>query len=426
MANKAGRAQTTSWMVPLFYAVPAVAAGLTIPRLEHQLFPHLISPVSIGSAIAVYSSIASGMIALTGIVFSLAFVMVQFSATAYSPRLVLWMARDRVMLNSLGVFVATFLYSVGALAGIDRNHSGAVPIVSVWLVIGLLFASVGMFVALIHRITVLQIHRMLIFTGDQGRNVIDSLYPPLGSASPLPDPAAEEELPVTLTVIHRGRPRAIQSIEVERLLKLARKSDSVIEAVSAVGDTVVDATQLLLVRNGARPVKAAALRRAIHLGDGRTFEQDPKYAIRLLVDIAIKALSPAVNDPTTAVQALDQIQDLLLRLGRSQLEVGRYVDAEGKLRVVIPFPRWEDFLRLAFDEIRSYGCSSVQVMRRMKAVISDLIAALPAQRHEALLNWQARLERTVARSFGDAQEQRDASIEDRQGLGIPRKQRTAA
>ncbi len=416
----------TPWIVPLAYALPAVAAGLTVPRLEGQLFPSLVSPMSVASASAIYSSIASGMIALTGIVFSLTFVMVQFSATAYSPRLVLWIARDPVMLNAMGLFAATFLYSVTALAGVDRNRSGAVPFISVWIVVGLLVGSVIMFAALLHRISVLQVNRMLIFTGNQGREVIATLYSPLTSAVVPPDSTPEEQLPVTLTVVYRGRPRAIQAMDMERLVQLARSSDSLIEAVSAVGDTVVDETPLLLVRNGARPVSEADLRKAIVLGNGRTFEQDPKYALRLLVDIAIKALSPAVNDPTTAVQALDQIQDLLLRLGRSQLEVGRYSDAEGKLRVIIRFPAWEDFLRLAFDEIRSYGCNSVQVMRRMKALISDLIGALPAHRHPGLRHWEKRLKVTIARSFGDAEEQRDASIEDRQGLGIPRKQRTAA
>jgi len=139
------------------------------------------------------------------------------------------------------------------------------------------------------------------------------------------------------------------------------------------------------------------LRRSITLGDERTFEYDPKYAFRLLVDIAIRALSPGINDPTTAVQALDQVQDLLLRLGRSQLEIGRFCDSEGNLRVIMHFPEWSDFLRLAFREILAYGQNSVQVPRRMKALIHDLIEVLPPQRHSALLHWDARLSSVIAR-----------------------------
>src|SRR6187401_854436 len=115
------------------------------------------------------------------------------------------------------------------------------------------------------------------------------------------------------------------------------------------------------------------LMRAVHLEAERTFQQDPKYPIRLLVDIAIKALSPAINDPTTAVQAIDQIEDLLRRLGRHDLDAGFARDPDGVLRVVVPMPTWEDYLTLAFDEIRQFGMTSTQVMRRLRAVERYLI-----------------------------------------------------
>jgi uncharacterized membrane protein len=159
------------------------------------------------------------------------------------------------------------------------------------------------------------------------------------------------------------------------------------------------------------------------MGPERTFDQDPRYAIRLLVDIAIRALSPAINDPTTAVQALDQIEDLLLRLGRSRLQVGPARDAAGTLRLVIPQPTWEDFVVLAFEEIRYSGATSVQIMRRMRALISDLTSALPKERHPALRHYRERLDSTIARSFEDAEEKLAASIEDPQDLGVPRRPR---
>src|SRR5262249_28286484 len=163
------------------------------------------------------------------------------------------------------------------------------------------------------------------------------------------------------------------------------------------------------------------LRPAITFGSERTFEQDPKYAIRLLVDIAIKALSPAVNDPTTAVQALDQIEDLLIRLGRRRLEIGAFRDSKNNLRLLMRFPAWEDFLRLAFDEIRFCGATSVQVMRRMKALMNQLISLLPEERRPALRNWQERLQSTIERTYSDRQDKLDASEEDSQGLGSARR-----
>src|SRR5678815_4989832 len=112
MATRQQRIKLTTWTIPLTYVIVTLAVGMAIPRVEHHLFPNLVSTISAGAAMAICSSVSSGMIALTGIVFSLAFVMVQFSATTYSPRLVLWVARDSVVSHSLGMFVSTFLYSL--------------------------------------------------------------------------------------------------------------------------------------------------------------------------------------------------------------------------------------------------------------------------------------------------------------------------
>jgi len=201
---------------------------------------------------------------------------------------------------------------------------------------------------------------------------------------------------------------------------LASSVDGVIEVASAVGDTVVVGSVLLYVHGAKENIDEQVLRAAFLMGEQRTFDQDPKYAIRLLVDIAIRALSPAINDPTTAVQALDQIEDLLRRIGRRRLEIGAIYDRQGKLRLFTPHPTWEDFTALAFDEIRVYGSQSVQVMRRMKALAGDLIGFLPQERHKALLRQQKRLNSTIARSFETAEDKREASVEDRQGLGVTR------
>src|SRR6516165_3748682 len=175
------------WFIPLAYALAALLFGFTVPRLVVTELPDWISTISVNAAIGIYSSVASGMIALTGIVFSLTFVMVQFSATAYSPRLVLWISRDPVISHAIGVFTATFLYALAALAWVDRGGSDRVPLVGVVVVGLLLIVSVMMFISLIQRLGMLQVNRMLIFTGDQGRKVIENLYPPIDTP-PSPDP----------------------------------------------------------------------------------------------------------------------------------------------------------------------------------------------------------------------------------------------
>jgi uncharacterized membrane protein len=140
------------------------------------------------------------------------------------------------------------------------------------------------------------------------------------------------------------------------------------------------------------------------------------------VDIAIRALSPSVNDPTTAVQALDQIEDLLGRPGRRQLDAGYTRDATGKIRVTFPVPTWEDYLALSFDEIRQFGATSVQVVRRLRSALvglGDMIAM--EDRRGVVLRYLEHLNRGVNRSAFDDQDQAAALLEDRQGLGMSRK-----
>jgi uncharacterized membrane protein len=412
------RSPASEWTIAFSYAATALIAGLILPRVENLLLPGLGASISVPVALTLYSAITSGMIALTAIVFSLAFVMVQFSAVAYSPRLVLWVSRDRVLWHSIGMFTATFLYAIGAMVWVDRAGSGKVPLLSGWLVIGLMLASTGMFVALIQRIGLLQVSRILAFTGDLGRQVIEQMYPPLEAPPSLPLAGDFEEVQLAHTVIYSGMPRALQAIDRQMLLQMCMECDVSVEVLACVGETLLNGAPLLRMFGEKKRISEKAWAKPFITGEDRTFEQDPKYAIRLLVDIAIKALSPAINDPTTAVQALDQIQDQLLRLGNRRLEIGAVRDLQGKLRLAVPHPTWDDFLRLAFEEIRSYGAGSVQVMRRMSASISDLIAALPQERHAALEHQRQRLNALVARSFPDEEEKLEALVEDRQGFGV--------
>ena len=179
-----GQSEMPGWIIPLTYSVIAILLAWAVPRIEASVFPEWTSPMTVSAAIAIYSAVATGMIALTGIVFSLVFVMVQFSATAYSPRLVLWMARDPLLFHAMGVFSATSLYAIGALAWVDRRHDQKVPFISVWLTIGLLMASVVVFMRLVQRLNRLQVDRALGFTADFGRRVIELIYPPMETSQP--------------------------------------------------------------------------------------------------------------------------------------------------------------------------------------------------------------------------------------------------
>ena len=419
------------WFIPMFYVSGAVLGGLALPRIEQAYFSGYTLAVSVASAQALLSAAASGMMALTGIVFAMAFVMVQFSAIAYSPRLVLWFARDRTLFHALGAFTATFLYALFTLAWVDRGGSGKVPLFSMLLVGIMIIASMLMFSRLMQRLGDLQIGNVLHLVGDQGRAVIAEMFRGLDDASGAPHPArsaASTARPgrVTQTVTYFGKPRTVASLDVASLVAQAREARGTIVMACAVGDTLVEGTALLNVHDSGTPLPDEALRRAVRLKRERTFEQDPKYPIRLLVDIAIKALSPAINDPTTAVQTIDQLEDLLRRLGAAELDAGYAFDENGALRLVFPTPTWEDYLTLAFDEIRHFGSSSVQVMRRMKAALVGLAEALPSQeRAEAVGRYLAHLDRVVGASPFDIEDKRMARQEDRQGIGLSRRQSDA-
>jgi uncharacterized membrane protein len=361
---------------------------------------------------------------LTGITFSLVFVMVQFGSSAYSPRLVAMLARSRIIRHSAGIFVGTFLFALIALAGVDRQDRSFAPTLTTLTAFAWMFASIVALILLIDRVTSLYISSVLNAIGQQGRAVIADIYTPQADDSPppesAPDTAPWQALPATQTLVYQGGPLAVVAFDLARLVKLAQRADAVVEMAYAVGDTVVDGSPLAFVRGGSRAIQEKRIRSAILLRPERTMAQDPKYSLRLLVDVAIRALSPAVNDPTTAVMALDQIEDLLSRLGRSDLEVGHEVDSQGALRVIYPTPCWDDFLELALLEIMYYGSHSFQVMRRMAVLLKDLETAVLPSRQAAVRHFGQRLHLSVEHSFDELEYRRDAEELDRQGLGLAR------
>jgi len=412
------------WLIPMLYTAASVTAGLILPRLEHAYFVGYTENISVGSALAFFSSVSSGMMALTAIVFAIAFVLVQFSALAYSPRLAIMFASSPTLFQTLGIFVATFLYSLAALVWTDRGGSGRVPLFSTLLVAILLIVSMMAFTRLVHSLNDLQIHNVLQVIGTRGRSVIRLMFPLIADNAKVT--AEEIEVPLNLgpptqTLIHSGEPRAITRFDLDTLVRVAQGVDAVVAIECGVGDTVVEDTVLLRVYGGTRKLPEQALTRAIHLATSRSLEHDPKYAIRLLVDIVIRALSPAVNDPTTAVQALDQIEDLLRRLGRRRLESGYARDATGKVRVTFPVPTWQDYLALAFDEIRQFGAASIQVDRRLRAALVGLSDTITVDgRRAAVQQYIDHLNLGIGQSSFDDQDRAAAEQEDRQGLGLSR------
>lgn len=426
------RRRARVWSIPVAYIFGAIAAGLLMPRLDQFLLVEA-SFFSPSTAVSLLSAIASGMLTFTGFVFSMSFLMIQFGSSAYSPRLTRYFLEDRVFRHALGMFTATFIY--GLLALIVVGLPGAVVVSDLTVIAAILgvFGSVFLFLALIQRVGWLQITNVLYMIGNKGRETIHKQYPvPYFSAPAKNGEAAVERQPysdetahiianlpeITQEVHYSGPPMTILQVDVELLVKQAAGAGAVIKVDYWVGDTILDGATLLEVRGGRKRINEAQVSAAFEMGVERTIEKDSKYAIRLIVDIAIRALSRAINDPTTAVQALDQLEDMLLWLGTHLLDVGYAYGKSGALRVIYPTTTWEDYLDLCLHEIRIFGAGQIQVARRLHALLEDLETAVPEPRKALVQEHMERLEASISRSIRDVDDRLDALQSDHQGIGL--------
>ena len=236
---------------------------------------------------------------------------------------------------------------------------------------------------------------------EEGRGVVEIVYPE--PFDPVEDQQGWSAAPDSEASIveHVGTSGVVLAFDQRDLVAIAERVDGVIELVPQVGDFVARGDPLFRVRSGGRPVEIGALRASVTFGPERTMEQDPRFAFRILVDIANKALSPGINDPTTAVLALDQIHWLLMYVGKRRLDAGQAYDALGRLRLCYRTPDWIDFVSLAVTEIRHYGASSMQVARRLHILHEHLLRVLPEARKPALQQELALLQRATQRAFPD-------------------------
>jgi uncharacterized membrane protein len=336
-----------------------------------------------------------------------------------SPRIITVIYRARASRWALALFMFTFMFSAGTLGRIEEW----VPGLCMFAAIALNIMSIGAFVLLVDYVgKSLRPVALLSAIGAEGARVIADVYPISlvdRDASLTPQdvvPLAEPD-----RVIDRMRTSGIVvAFDAARLAESAGRADCTIELVPQVGDFVAKGDPLFTVYGtNAGNVDADELAGSIAFGAERTFPQDPLFALRIIVDVASKALSPAINDPTTAVLAIDQLHHLLRNVGRRRLDTGVVRDASGTPRFVYRTPDWEDFVRLAVTEIRHFGITSIQVVRRMRAMLENLAGSLPSERVRPLAAELVRLHAAVERAFPDAWDREMAAIGDSQGMGSP-------
>jgi uncharacterized membrane protein len=404
------------WVVPII----AVLLAMVVMQLLHLLDRFVtwdLTGLAVAGAHTLFQSIITLTLSFVVFTFGSLLVAIQIASGQLTPRIIATtLLRDRVIKYTVGLNMFTLLFAIVAL---NRTVDSVPQLVTV--VAGLLgIACVTSFLFLIdYAARLLRPVRLVALVCDQGLEVIRSVYPEDetegggggGSAT------VARHGPPDRVVPHAGRSQVVLAVDIEALVLEARRLDGVIEFVPQVGDFVAADEPLFNLYGGAARVDDAALRAAVAFGTERTMEQDPMFAFRILVDIALKALSPAINDPTTAVLAMDQVHRLLRVVGRRHLHDEGVRDAAGCIRVILRTPNWEDFVHIACNEIRACGAGSIQIPRRQRAMLQNLIRTLPAQRHAALREQLDLLDRTLPDYYKLPEDLALARIPDSQGLG---------
>lgn len=381
------------WFVPALFVLGAAIAAVVTVTIDRTLGPDATGPFVFGggpeSARSLLSTIAAAMLTFTGLVFSVTMLVLQLASSQLSPRVTRTFLRDRKNQAVLGIFVATFVYALLVLREVRSEVDAAfVPSIAVWWSFILLLASIVAFIYYIdHMAQAMRASSVIASVASETRSAIERCFPdPVGSE---PDLALAVPA-VSATVLGPDDPGILQAIDLPELIRLATDAGGVIELLVPVGEAVPGEAPVARIRGGGS-VADDELRAALTFGQERTMDQDPAFGIRQLVDIAARALSPGINDPTTAAQVIDQLHDVLRRLAGRRIPGPQRTDATGALRVIVPGRTWDDLLALACDEIRSYGSDSLQVVAGLRRMLDDLDGVVPDERRPAVRRQRARL-----------------------------------
>jgi uncharacterized membrane protein len=380
-------------LIQLIYVVAGLVLGIVLPRIPVGF------TVPSDVTTQMLFAIGAALLSFLAIAFSLMFLVVQFGSTTYTPRLNLFYTSPRIW-HGFGFITGVLVFSFAAAysktfvpASVTMNAdemSGLVPIIMITLVIAaiVVYRNLQM-----HAFGSVELGSVLARVTERGRQVMDGIYPDEPQRDG--DRPDRGDLPrEKRNVVWPGRTGIIQDIDVPRLITAACDAGATIEIVIPVGEIVHPKSTVAIIHSTGDPSLDAVLVKAIRIGDERTFEQDPMLAFRVLVDIALRALSPAINDPTTAVQALDCEESLLRVLVDRELDVGEIAGLKGKTCVKLVLPDWEEYVALSVDEIVEAGAGYVRIRRRVERLLRDLIELAPESRRTPL---QVRLDDLTSR-----------------------------
>ncbi len=399
--------KTSLWLVPLLFVLGAIVLALATTAAPDDLVPESVTGDTT-AALQILYLIAFAMLTLTGLVLSLVVVVVQLSMGVFSPRIVRQILHDRPSQCAIGLFAGTFTHALLSLRSVRSGPDGSVPGLAVLVAVVLVLACIVTLVWYINHIgQSLRVAALVGWVADDTLRTLDRTYPDRGAPQELaPDLVRTARSGVLFAVDHAG------------LVRIARAADVRLELLWAVGDFVPTGSALVRVVGDPSRVTAGSVQAHVARGAARPRNHAGAYGRRLLVDSAERCLSSGpFQDPTTAVQAVDRLHDLLRHVVRRPLHDGLHRDEAGTVRLVAPTLQWDGYVRLAFDEVRQAGAGSPQVARRLRAALLDLLEAAPEDRRPPLRRQLRLLDELAGRGALTAEDREANLLPDPSGLG---------
>jgi uncharacterized membrane protein len=411
--------RSSFWFVPAVMVLEAVVLATVLITVDAAVDLHVVErwPLVFGAGAAgargLLTAVAGSMITVAGVVFSITLVALSLTSSQYTPRVIRNFMRDRVNQVVLGVFVGIFAYCLVVLRTIRGGDEGAfVPSLAVLTALFLGFVGIAFLIYFIHHISKsIQASSIIAGAAQETIAAVDHLFPKgLGEDE---DEDGDGNLWSSLanqpwSAVPARMTGYIESIDADALLDVARKHGTILRMERGIGEFVVEGAPLLSVVDpgGLDDETTAELNAVYVISRQRTVEQDAEFGIRQIVDIAMKALSPGINDTTTAVMCVDYLAAILVRLATRRIATSHRLD-QGELRVIARGPSFESLLAEAFDQIRQNAAGNIAIMSRMLDALQT-IAGLTAgpSRRRALrekVQWIAELaERTIESRYDRA------------------------
>ena len=387
--------RTSYWFVPTLMTAGSIGLSFVSVHFDGQVSLKWVRAVgwiwagSPEGARQVLSTIAGSMITVAGVTFSITIVALTLASSQFGPRLLRSFVRDFGNQVVLGTFVSTFVYCLLVLRTV-RGGEGAeefVPYLSVTLGVAFALASLGVLIYFIHHVAnAIQAEHLIASVAHELRDAIGHMFPEeLGGPGPdahVDPKEALAELETEGALIEAGQSGYVQAIDDEELMAIACAEDLVLELLRAPGRFVIEGTALVRVwpPGNVSGDLADRLRKAFILGRRRTPTQDPEYAVHSLVEIGVRALSPGINDPFSAMTCLDWLGAALSELARRKIPSRYRNDDQGRLRVIADGTTFPEMADASFNQIRQYGRSSVSVLLRLLDTIATI--ALDIRRPE--------------------------------------------